>query len=369
MLTLNLQLITFLNMTFRKSLSLIEAVRRRFTLLLRAVFVLLLATGSGYSFAAVTCTGNPNTEVLSFPTVSVPRDASNNTPLTPWVYSGAYTYWTCNASGSTGSGTRFDPISAATGSTYSESGVNYPVFSTDMPGIGVVMTARAYANGCSWLSWGAVGGTPPAGGLCNSNGSISNGGQLGMRLIKIGPITGGILPPQLPVKGVAIAATGTISGAGIKQFSTAPVTINVLSCSVDGVDIQLDPVMKSSFSTAVSPKTKSFAFVLRGCPAGMNTIKYQLDPVNTIISSTNGTFANNTGSDMAKGVGLRITDGTNTSPVRFGDSSYVVPGYSAASGNSTLSVQMNVSYYRTGAATDVTPGQVVGLVQLTIFYL
>ncbi|MNM98271.1 Fimbrial protein [compost metagenome] len=210
---------------------------------------------------------------------------------------------------------------------------------------------------------------PYVGYTCNANGNLTNGGQIRMRLISTGLIEAGTLASSTPVMGYSVINNVPGSpGTGNKSFTISSVNFVALSCSVDNINVKLDDVKKSDFASATSLKTKAFAFTLKSCPAGMNTIQYRLDPLGTVISSTDGTFANATGPDMAQGVGLRITDSANTAAVRLGDSSYVVSGYSPASGNSSLTIPMNVSYYRTGAASAVTPGKVSGVAQLTVYY-
>jgi major type 1 subunit fimbrin (pilin) len=157
--------------------------------------------------------------------------------------------------------------------------------------------------------------------------------------------------------------------SGSKNYVINSVNFQALRCTAEGTDVTLDAAKKSDFSSATSVKTKPFQFTLRNCPAGMTAIRYQLDPIGTIISATDGTFQNASGSDMAQGVGLRITNEANTAPIRFGDSSYSLTDYSSTSGNSTLPIKMNVSYYRTGTAAQVTGGKVRGTAQLTVFYL
>lgn len=157
---------------------------------------------------------------------------------------------------------------------------------------------------------------------------------------------------------------------GPKQFLTSSVQFNVLMCQVDSVDLQLADSYVWDYASTTEVKKKPLQIQVKNCPSGMNVIRYELDPIGAnIISSTNGTFNNQSGSGMAGGVGIRITDSTGTNPIKFADSSYTLAGYSPTSGNSMLPINLNVAYYRTGTAAQVTPGKVVGLVQLTMLYL
>ncbi|MBD9578604.1 fimbrial protein [Pseudomonas sp. BGr12] len=337
------------------------------------------------ALAAATCTFNgTGAENFTFPgPISVPRDNSASmAPLSNWVTGEAATnIYTCTLSNSTkgGIGIKF-PTMAQAGS-YSEGGITYKVFNTSVQGVGIVYGFRLYTGGnyCDqsggvngWNPWGSgSGSTPYSYRWCDNlqSGSYSFGAQLRFRLIQTGRITAGTVP-TFTMSNSAQVTDGTFStAAGSRNYVISPVAFQALSCTAVGANVTLDTAKKSDFTDATSVRTKPFQFTLQNCPAGMNSIKYQLDPIGTIISATDGTFQNATGADMAKGVGLRITNEANTAPVRFGDSSYTVANYSPTSGNTTLPIKMNVSYYRTGAATQVTGGKVRGTAQLTVFYL
>ncbi|WP_158248605.1 fimbrial protein [Pseudomonas sp. FW300-N1A1] len=151
------------------------------------------------------------------------------------------------------------------------------------------------------------------------------------------------------------------------MFTVNPVTFNTLSCLAEGMNVTLPSVQKSEFNSSITPKVTPFQFTLRNCPAGMDSVSYQVTPMSPIITSADGTFANNTGTGMALGVGLRITDSANTAAVDFA-TTYPVADYSPTSGNSALPIPMNVSYFRTDTADAVTPGRVQGALQMTVFY-
>ncbi|MFR0691924.1 fimbrial protein [Enterobacterales bacterium AE_CKDN230030158-1A_HGKHYDSX7] len=337
------------------------------------------------AMAAATCTFNgTGAETFTFPSpISVPRDNSASmAPLSNWVTGDAVSnIYTCALNNSTraGIGVKF-PTMAQAGS-YSEGGITYKVFNTSVPGVGIVYGFRLYSGGkyCErnggvngWNPWVTGSGTVPySDRFCDSieANNYSFGAQLKFRLIQTGKITAGTMP-TFTMTYTALETDGAFSTApGSRNYIIGPVTFQALSCTAEGANVTLDTARKSDFFSATSVKTKAFQFTLRNCPAGMNSIKYQLDPIGTIISATDGTFQNAAGTDMAKGVGLRITNEANTAPIRFGDSSYVVTDYSPTSGNLTLPIKMNVSYYRTGTAAQVTGGKVSGTAQLTVFYL
>jgi major type 1 subunit fimbrin (pilin) len=305
------------------------------------------------------------------------------TPLTGWVTGAAVTnLYTCTSNNNTrvGVGIKFPTLPQA--GTYSEGGLTYKVFNTTVPGIGIIYGLRLYSTGpyCGlnggvngWTNWLAASGNAYSTANCYSqNADTTNssyGAQIQARLIKTGKLSAGTMP-SFTLTYSAQDIDGTFStSVGSKNYVINSVSFQALGCTAEGADVILDTARKADFASATSLKTKPFQFTLRNCPAGMNSIRYQLDPIGTIISATDGTFQNAAGTDMAKGVGLRITNDSNTAPIRFGDSSYVVSDYSSAAGNSSLPIKMNVSYYRTGSAAQVTGGKVRGTAQLTVFYL
>ncbi|MEE9098803.1 fimbrial protein [Pseudomonas nitroreducens] len=355
-----------------------------------AIGTMLVALSGSWSLeshAAVTCTFNgPASESFTFPgPISVPRDNATPVPLTSWVIGQAQTnIYTCTISNSEdggGIGIKF-PTQEQAG-TYSEGGITYKVFKTGLDGVGVIYGFRIYSAGNNCDKNGFINGWNPyatgsgtvsysdryCGDLSPEGSTYNFGAQLQFRLIKTGKIAAG----NTPLLTLTYTAQGTnrvySTAVGSKSYIINPVNFQTLACTAEGGDVMLDDVHKGAFASAITLKTKPFQFTLRNCPAGMNTIQYQLDPIGSIISATNGTFQNASGADMAQGVGLRITDESNTSPIRFGDSSYVVQNYDPSAGNQTLPIKMNVSYYRTGTAEQVTGGLVRGIAQLTLFYL
>jgi len=348
--------------------------------------LILVMTLSGQTaWAAATCSfKGTGAETFTFPSpISVPRDNSATmAPLSAWVTGEAATnIYTCTLNNSTkgGIGVKFPTMGQA--GSYSEGGTTYKVFNTGVPGVGIVYGFRIYSGGAYCDQAGGVNGWNPwlsgsgtyvySDRWCESieSNNYSFGAQLKFRLIQTGRISAGTVP-TFTISNTAEETDGVFSTAlGSRNYIINPVSFQALSCTAEGADVTLDTARKSEFANATSVRTKPFQFTLRNCPSGMNSIRYQLDPIGTIISATDGTFQNAAGTNMAKGVGLRITNEANTAPIRFGDSSYVVTDYSPTSGNSTLPIKMNVSYYRTGTAAQVTGGKVQGTAQLTVFYL
>ncbi len=328
--------------------------------------LLLLSLCGSHQAIAGDCTGNPAADFYTFPSpISIPRDRNTfGIPLTSWVEGPANTnWWTCSGADP---GVIYTSESPG-GMRYTEAGKTYNVFNTGLPGVGLVMATRAYTGSkCGWYDyepWSSSNNS--AGWICSAvGGNWQVGGQVKMRLIQTGQISAGTTSALTPLQADAYLNTGT---ATTKYFTVPPVTFNTLSCLAEGMNVTLPSVQKSEFNTSITPKVTPFQFTLRNCPAGMDSVTYQVTPMSPIITSADGTFANNTGTGMALGVGLRITNSTNTAAVDFA-TTYPVADYSPTSGNSALPIPMNVSYFRTDTADAVTPGRVQGALQLTVFY-
>ncbi len=331
--------------------------------------LLLLTLFDSHQAMAGDCTGNPPADIYTFPSpISIPRDRNTyGIPLTNWVEGPANTnWWTCLT---IDAGVQFMSETPSS-MKYTEAGLTYNVFNTGLPGVGLVVAFRGHVgNGdlCGWynyLPWNNP--ENMAGWVCGtqSPGSWTVGGQVKMRLIQIGQISAGTTSALTPIQ----ATTYSTEPIGSRKYFTVnPVTFNTLSCLAEGMNVTLPSVQKSEFNTSITPRVTPFQFTLRNCPAGMDSVSYQVTPMSPIITSADGTFANNTGTGMALGVGLRITDSTNTAAVNFA-TTYPVADYSPTSGNSALPIPMNVSYFRTDTADAVTPGRVQGALQMTVFY-
>jgi major type 1 subunit fimbrin (pilin) len=359
---------------------------RTWRLAFYALATLFVGIWSQQSFASGSCSfTGPAAESFTFPSpISIPRDnTASMIALTNWVSGAAVTnLYTCTSNNDTrvGLGIKFPTLAQA--GTFSEGGLTYKVFNTTVPGVGIIYGLRLYASGpyCGlqggvngWTDWLAASGNAYSIANCYSVNADTTtsyyGAQIRARLVRTGKLTAGTMP-SFTLTNSAQEIDGNYStSVGSQNYLINPVNFQALSCTADGADITLDSAKKADFESATSLKTKPFQFTLHNCPAGMNSIRYQLDPIGPIISAADGTFQNASGTDMAKGVGLRITNDANSAPIRFGDSSYVVADYNSASGNASLPIKMNVSYYRTGTAAQVTGGKVRGTAQLTLFYL
>lgn len=333
----------------------------------------LLILGGQHAWAAGVpwnCSGNPAPDVITLVANPVPRDnLAVGQPLGNWSSGPANNAWfTCTNNAAQGELTANVVANNSvggvwTGARYTEDGESYPIYKTSIPGVGFVVGNNLWC-GDQWIGWKPLYdmGCPFQDGAVRQ-GTV--GGQFRVRLIKIGQIASGI-SSFMTVDTLSLSnITGT---PGNKLVNLAPITFTALSCTVDNVDVTLDTVRKRDFQSSVNLKNKAFQFVLRNCPAGMNTINYQLDPLTPVISAADGTFNINTGTGMATGVGLRITD-SNGQPLRLGDSSYQITDYQKTGpDNQQFTIPLNVSYYRSGTAAQVTPGLVTATARLTMYY-
>ncbi|QRY81236.1 type 1 fimbrial protein [Pseudomonas sp. PDNC002] len=156
-------------------------------------------------------------------------------------------------------------------------------------------------------------------------------------------------------------------GIGPKLYQLGTATFVVRTCTVSANDVFMNAVLKSQFQSATILETTPFQFNLSNFPAGLTSFTYRIDPLTPVIDAANGVFANETGTDKAQGVGLRLTNSAGTAAIRLDGTTYAVPSYSASTGGGA-SVPLNVSYFRTGSASDVQGGIVRGVAQLTLFY-
>lgn len=327
---------------------------------------------SHQAFATVSCTGFPVTDTYNFPSpISVPRDRDAiGVPLTEWVAGPSNAAWWNCATTQNGdrTGVRLTAQVGLGQGYYTDAKGFYTIHNTSKPGVGLLIRASVYLGDGGWIRdndiqletyWDVISRTTPS--------SFGEGGQVFMRLIKTGPISAGTLSSFSALK-ANVQATNSVSGIGTKDFIVNTTSFITTSCTAEGANVTLPTVNKSEFGSDTIVGITPFQFTLRNCPAGMDSITYQVSPMSPIITAADGTFANGTGTDMAQGVGFRITDGGNIAPVVLDSGIYTLSNYDTVSGNSVLSIPMNVSYFRTDAAQNVTPGRVQGALQLTVWY-
>ncbi|VWC82624.1 type-1 fimbrial protein subunit A [Burkholderia lata] len=340
--------------------------------------MLMLGLGSRAAFAqSASCSGTAQTIPVSMPSsVTVPRDAVNGTLLTAWISTPATNnYYSCTVSGSGSTGMVFEPLSMTKAgmTVIGPTGVTYTVWNTNVPGVGIAIGVRSYVNGCQWQAWLDLGTTgapfpsPWTGWVCNTNGSVTNGGQAQMALVKTGAITAGTMTGGVLFEGgSAQSTTGTytVATTSRKSFSLSSTIINVAACTTPNVTVNMGSPMRSEF-TGIGSTTKQAVAVnvaVNACPIGLNSIQYQFIPVNAVLDSTNGVLALSSGS-TATGIGLQLKD-SNGNALKY-NAPYTLTSYSKSTGGS-YTIPLTARYYQTAA--KVTAGSANAVLTFTMTY-
>ncbi|KAF1057817.1 pilus assembly protein [Burkholderia gladioli] len=349
-----------------------------------AMAVLMLGLGSRTALAqSATCSGSAQTVPISMPaSITVPRDAANGTILTSWVSTAATTnYYNCTVVpvGNTvrpASGMAFEPLSMTKAglSVTGPNGAAYTVWNTNVPGVGIAIGVRLYVNGCGWQAWGDLGTpsgflpSPWKGSACNANGSVTNGGQAQMALVKTGTITAGTVSGGVLFEGASVTAMDingpyTIATSGRKSFSLSQTIINVAACTTPNVTVTMGSYKQSAF-TGVGSTTPAVAFNVgvNACPAGLNSIQYQFIPVNAVLDTTNGVLALSSDSTAA-GIGLQLRD--NSGKALKYNTQYTLTSYNGSTGGS-YTIPLTANYYQTSAS--VAPGSANAVLTFTMTY-
>ena len=329
--------------------------------MLAGLALLLLSSGAR---ALTTCTGSAQIVTLSMPTaVTVPRDAPVGTLLTAWTTTPATPNWyTCSATVQESIGVGIWPlVTEPSGTTIVDGGASYPVFKTNLPGVGIAMGSKLYMNGCGW----EPGWTPVAAGRansCNSANLLPNGAQLRAVLVKIGAITSGQVGAG-PIAQGKLYANAAWDTKWPITISTTATQVTVLSCLTPDVLVDLGSHKSSEFKGPGSfTAMTAFNVALKSCPAGINRVTYRIDAVTPIVNAANSVVALNSGS-TATGVGVQLLDGSgNVFPLGTPKG---LGGYSTSTGGD-YAIPFNARYYQTGAA--VGPGSANTAMTFTMSY-
>jgi major type 1 subunit fimbrin (pilin) len=357
-----------------------------------AAFIWLgvLAHGEASAQYVSNCAGpNPGTFVITLPTDTypVPRDNSaTGVRIGPWTpfYVAGTSVWTCDIltvqmPPTDYWGVSFISLLGPSVGTYSEGGVTYPVFKTNVAGIGIVMGSSGYsynsleiqigwrndATGRTYgypvdVSWSLGGGTSDAYNYGTATYSYAmNGAQFGMKMdfafIKIGPVTGGTinLPGVVAQAGVSVTTTpNPLTNYAMAPQQIANVTLvggptfAPVACATPNVTVPLGTHANTEFSGVgpISTAPASFNISLNNCPAGINNVQYEIDAVTTILDANQSVVALDSAS-TARGVGVQLLDANgNAMPI---GTQQTLAGYNPAGGNYTI--PLKARYYQTTA--------------------
>ncbi|MCE4544692.1 MULTISPECIES: fimbrial protein [unclassified Caballeronia] len=348
----------------------------RIRLLLCGVAALLALPGSAWATATCHSASSLNF-TLGFPaTVAVARDLPDGSPLTGWVSTPmTNNYWTCDITGSWYSGTDFEVAgiipSSPTSFSRTYNGKAFPVYKTNVPGVGMALGGYIYTNG---RTNGPL-DFPHLGFQWNQNGSaVNNGGQLIASLVKIGDITPGTVSGQLAQAFSWESATKTAPpgnldlSAGIINFDMTPVVITVLTCQTPDVNIDMGTQTPADFPSIGAPSGKSTAFKLsfNNCPAGtadtvdttnrsglIHSVTYRITPTSSdrMVAGYSNVVALDDGASQAGGIGIQLYDSNGTVVPLSTD--MPLTGFDGTRSGS-YNVAMTARYFRTGAITAGT---------------
>ncbi|MEK7885709.1 fimbrial protein [Burkholderia contaminans] len=346
--------------------------RRTIAQYMCALLSALCAMFCAPAFASFSCTHGGGALSFNVPNghYTVSRDTPIGTRITPFIgIQQDQNVWTCSETTSSFLGPIYQSALADSGQTYTEAGLTYEVFNTNLAGVGVIMAINSYV-GTAWYPIKYAIGTTGwnFGGTYSKSGGFSNvvfGVSMNFAFVKTGPITPGVVTWSGPIANVAMSERplSTVSN----QLSVSAIgnpTFNVASCTTpNNIPVALGTHMSSEF-TGVNSVSSSVGFniALTNCPAGMSEVDYEIDAVTTVVNATNSVVALDS-SSTASGIGVQLLDG-NGSPVPLG-SQIVFNGYSSASGGN-YTIPFRARYYQTG--TPVTPGLANTLMTFTMSY-
>ena len=344
----------------------------------------------------ISCT-NPVPGSYSFAlpsgTYALPRNTPANTMVVPWTdwYTGGTAVWNCNGTS--------DPVAGQfhgaalwmqgltdTGRTYTAGGVTYPVFATNLPGIGMVVGGSTYGPiGWANENTGRAYGYPVLtyatrmGGWSNvgyNNEYWTNtlfGFRLRVAFVTIDQPTAGtvVYAGQVGTTGMSTSVTGSTSFI-YGPAQTAPIvftggpTFTLLSCVTPDILVDLGRHQSNEFTgiNATTPMV-DFDIKLNSCPAGMNFIKYRIDPATIVTMSAQSVVALDATS-TATGVGIQLLDGAGAVHPLGAGTDRTFGGYNPTTGGS-YTIPLKARYYQT--SPGVTPGQANTTMMFTMTYL
>lgn len=335
---------------------------------LTAAILLWLATSCSPAFASLSCVTSHGALTFTLPagTYAIPRDMPIGARITPFTnHQTTYqNFWTCWKPDLNYAGQWYKSLLSSSGQTFWENGIAYPVFNTNLPGVGLIMQANSYVRGNSiglssfsdsgaWLAGAYAGPFPPS----------AFGTSIAFAFVKTGPITSGTVSLG-SVAEFAMSDNGIIATPRLPVTVTGNPVFTVVACTTPNITVNLGTHRTSEFSGPNSATSSvNFDLALNNCPAGMSAIRYQVDAVTPIVNAQNSVVALDS-SSTASGVGLQLLNGSGT-PFPLG-SAQSFNGYSSATGGS-YTIPLRARYYQTGTA--VGPGSANSVMTFTMTYL
>ncbi len=356
-------------------------IRRSFALALIGIVAVL---PFGKAHAVANCAG-PTQASFSFivpsGTYTVPRDVPVGTILTPWTdwQASSTSLWVCNFSpGGLGpvykaaySGMNITVLNPPT----TNGGTTFTAYPTNLQGVGVIMMASNTTPDTNpplipgGFAIPVVSSNWVSAGIANNSGSGS-GQRFGMSLkfafVKTGPMVSGpaTVSGQAASVGMDIRPIGTPSNMADVYFSGSA-TFKVLACTTPDVTVNLGEWTTSDFAApGYTTNAVSFNINLNNCPAGMNSIKYWIDPVTAVVDPGRSVVALNAGG--AAGMGVQLLDSTGTAPFPL-STVKVFSDYNGGTGGS-YTIPLKARYYQHLPSNQVTPGPANSSMTFTMLY-
>jgi len=237
----------------------------------------------------------------------------------------------------------------------------YKTFPTNIPGIGV----RFYNPS------GSTGNGYPASVPFNQDASawlepVASHGW-GLQFVKVANVTGSGTVQALDVPSWQYDANLDVGFFLIMSWTpSGSIQFVDGSCTTPDVDVDLGRHHMNEFTgSSYTTTAVDFAIKLNSCPAGMNFIKYRIDPATTVQIPAQSVVALDA-SSTATGVGVQLLDRAGAPHPLGAGTDTVFGGYNAATGGS-FTIPLKARYYQTGPS--VAPGKANTTMMFTMTYL
>lgn len=168
----------------------------------------------------------------------------------------------------------------------------------------------------------------------------SSGGRLQiLELVKTGAVTAGTV---VPAGELGRRRYGSRDVWSLRLGN--PITVTTPSCSTADVAVAMGSYRRSDLS-GIGSTTGQVSFAINlDCPAGVNRIRYRVDPLTPVINASQSVVALDSGSG-ATGIGLQLLNASGSGPLPL--SAFQSFGGNAGAG--TYSIPLRARYYQTGA--------------------
>ncbi|VXC82878.1 conserved exported hypothetical protein [Enterobacterales bacterium 8AC] len=249
--------------------------------------------------------------------------------------------------------------------TYIENGVTYPIFSTSVPGIGIIVGLKP-TNTSIYKPL-----QRPVTEIFNGD-SFEVGIDARAKLIVVGQLKAGVYNIAYGSLAIISGSDGTGIGGSLLTLNPTTLTIRARTCQLSSASVQdviLPPVSKNQFSgVGTSPSVGQNFTVTTNCEAGVNLYATVTDANNPANTGNVLTLGENT---TASGVGIQIL--RNNSPISFGPDSSAAGnlnqwyiGTANNTGNDAFTIPLRARYVQTG--TNMVAGVVKARTTITFSY-